>query len=351
MIEVLVVDDSPVVRDFLKYVLEEEPGVRVIGTAENGRKGVELVRQRRPDVVTMDIHMPVMDGFEATREIMETAPVPIVIVSASWDKEEVDKAFSALEAGAVAALEKPRGMGHPDSDESVRELVQTVKLMAEVKVVKRRAKVRKETSAQSRMGVERAGGTVELVAVGASTGGPQALQAVLGGLSADFPAPVLIVQHIAVGFLQGLADWLGQASGLDVRVAGAGDRLRPGRAYLAPDGFHMGVDGGERIALSRSAPEHSLRPAVSFLFRSVAEVFGQRGAGVLLTGMGKDGAQELKLMRDRGAVTIAQDRESSVVHGMPGEAIKLGGAGHVLPPDQIGPTLEGLVRQNARYKS
>ena len=346
MIEVLVVEDSPVVRDFLTYVLDEDPGLRVIGAVANGREAVELVPQQRPDVVVMDVHMPVMDGFAATQTIMETHPVPIVIVSASWDPEEVQKTFRALEVGALTAMEKPRSIEHPEGDRTLREFVQTVKLMADVKVVRRRVRPPKEEQARPAPQLVRTESPIDVVAVGASTGGPQALKAVLCRLSADFPSPVLIVQHIARGFLDGLAEWLGRASGLDVRIAGPGDRLRPGQVYLAPDDFHLGVTRDGRTALSRSEPEHHLRPAVSYLFQSVAEVFGGRAVGVLLTGMGKDGAQALKLMRDRGAVTIAQDRESSVVHGMPGEAIRLGAAQYALPVDRIGATLQGLVWPN-----
>ena len=346
MIEVLVVDDSVVVRDYLRYLLEEDPDIRVVGTATNGREAIEFVQRHKPDVVTMDIHMPVMDGFEATRAIMETTPVPIVIVSASWDPQEVEKTFGALESGAVAALEKPRGLGHPEGENAARELAQTVKLMAEVKVVRRWARHRRAgaipAAPPAATPPPRSAG-IEVVAIGASTGGPQALHVVLSGLRSGLPVPVLIVQHIAPGFLPGLADWLGQ-SALPVRIAARGEGLAPGQVYLAPDGFHMGVDHGRRIALSNSPPEHSLRPAASFLFRSVAEVFGGRAVGVLLTGMGRDGAEELKLMRDRGAVTIAQDRESSVVHGMAGEAIRLGGVDHVLPLNQIPAMLASLAQ-------
>jgi len=345
MIDVLIVDDSPVVRGYLQYLLEEDSEIRVAGTAKNGREAVEFGQRQRPDVIVMDVHMPVMDGFEATRKIMETCPVPIVIVSASWDPEEMEKTFRALEAGAVAALEKPRGIGHPDDGRSVREFVQTVKLMAEVKVVKRwpEKRVRKMVPGTRPEAKRRESAAVDVVAIGASTGGPAALQKVLSGIPGDFPVPLLVVQHIAPGFLQGLAAWLGQACGLPVHIATQGERLQLGHVYLAPDGFHLGVSEGGRIALSRSEPEHNLRPAVSYLFRSVVDVFGEKAVGVLLTGMGKDGGEELKRMRERGAVTLAQDRESSVVHGMPGEAIKLGAVDYVLSPDEIAAKLESLV--------
>jgi chemotaxis protein methyltransferase CheR len=188
---------------------------------------------------------------------------------------------------------------------------------------------------------------IRLVAVGASTGGPLALQTVLAGLPRDFPVPVVIVQHIAPGFTDGFAEWLTESCGLPIHVANHGERILPGHVYLAPDGAQMRVESEGRLALSSDGPENGLRPSVSFLFRSVARVYGPQAVGVLLTGMGKDGAQELKMMRDAGAVTIAQDKESSVVHGMPGEAIGLEAATYVLPPVRMPAVLASLAARSA----
>ena len=181
--------------------------------------------------------------------------------------------------------------------------------------------------------------------MGASTGGPPVLQAVLAGLPKDFSVPILIVQHIAHGFLPGMVEWLNQTSGLRITVASQGTRPLPGHVYLAPDSVHMGVSSGGRILLAHDEPENGLRPAVSYMFRSLASVFGASALGMLLTGMGKDGAVELKLMKDKGATTIVQDQESSVVHGMPGVAIELGGATHVLAADKIADALVTLVNR------
>ena len=344
MIDVLIVDDSPVVRDYLRYLLEADPDIRVVAAARDGIEAFELAQRHRPDVITMDVHMPRVDGLAATRQIMETCPTPILIVSASWSPGDTEKAFQAIQAGALVVIEKPRGLGHPDGQHLVAELVRMVKLMSEVRVVGRRGpsspvspdlrRLASPTPAQT---------TLHAVAIGASTGGPPALQTVLSGLPRPFVLPLLIVQHISAGFLPGLVDWLAKAAGLPVHIAEGGDRPLPGHAYLAPDGVHMGLNSGGRIFLSRSEPENSLRPAVSFLFRSVADHCGHACVGVLLTGMGKDGARELKLMCDHGAVTIAQDEATSVVHGMPGEAIRLGGATHVLPVEEIAPTLADVV--------
>ncbi|MBI2946982.1 MAG: chemotaxis protein CheB, partial [Verrucomicrobia bacterium] len=192
---------------------------------------------------------------------------------------------------------------------------------------------------------------VNLIGMGASTGGPPVLQTILASLPKDFSAPILIVQHIARGFLPGLTEWLNQTGGLQIHVASYGTCPLPGHVYLAPDDFHMGISASGRILLTREEPENGLRPAVSYLFRSLAEVCGPSALGVLLTGMGKDGAAELKLMRDQGAITIAQDRESSVVHGMPGEAIQLGAAAYVLPPEGIAGALVRFVKSELTKRS
>jgi two-component system chemotaxis response regulator CheB len=213
--------------------------------------------------------------------------------------------------------------------------------MSEVKVVRRWPRPRAVSAAappEPRPSRGRTSGAMSVIGIGASTGGPPVLQAILSGLPKDFPIPLLIVQHIAPGFLPGMVEWLNQTTGLRIHIAAHGATPLPGHAYIAPDDFHMGIASG-RISLARDALENGLRPAVSYLFRSIAHTCGPQGTGVLLTGMGKDGAAELKLMRDHGAFTIAQDRDSSVVHGMPGEAIDLGAACVVLAADRIAAAL------------
>jgi two-component system, chemotaxis family, protein-glutamate methylesterase/glutaminase len=347
MIKVLIVEDSQVVRDFLTFILSSDPAIQVIGTACNGEEAVQAVRDRKPDVVTMDVLMPVMDGFEATRIIMETTPTPIVIVSASWDPQEVEKTFQAMEAGALAAIPKPVGVAHQNYKRHAKELIQTVKLMSEVKVVRRRPRIQSRTDSSVVFPVGQIDPVIlelKAVAIGASTGGPQAIEAILSGLPKDFSAPLLIVQHIAAGFIQGFADWLAHSSGFPVKIAAHGEQLLPGRVYIAPDDLQMGVENRGRIILSSSEPENGLRPSVSWMFRSVNEVFGKNAIGVLLTGMGKDGAHELKRMKERGAVTIAQDKESSIVYGMPGEAATIHAATYVLSPAGIAEFLSGWPR-------
>ncbi len=353
MIKVLIVEDSQVIRDFLAFLLSSDPDIQVIGTAGNGEEAVRAVRQKKPDVVTMDIIMPVMDGFEATRVIMETCPTPIVIVSASWEPGEVAKTFRAMEAGAIAALEKPVGVSHPDHKKQAKELIQTVKLMSEVKVVRRRPRTPQETfksASASPVASFSADTDMKVVAIGASTGGPPVIETILSGLPKNFPAPLLIVQHIAAGFVQGFAEWLAVSSGVPVRIASDGEYPLPGCVYLAPDDLQMGIGSSGRIILSSGAPENGLRPSVSWMFRSVAEIFGKNAVGVLLTGMGKDGADELKRMREKGAITIVQDRETSVVYGMPGEARRIDAASYILSPSGIAAFLAGFSMTKANEK-
>jgi len=348
MIKVLVTEDSSVIRSYLEHVLNSDPELTVVGTARNGLEAVEKAAELKPDVITMDIHMPGMDGFEATRKIMETNPVPIVICSASWDPSEVSKTFRSMEAGAVAALEKPRGFSHPDGEESVRQLIDTVKAMSSVKVVRRWARLRKKDTAVTPHHVHRVHGKkgnhneYKIVAVGSSTGGPLALQNLLSNIEVDFPVPIVIVQHIAPGFLTGLVDWLDKTTNYKVRIAENNEKLLPGTAYLAPDKFQMAVTGDLRIKLSRGESRDRLCPSVAHLFKSVGDVFGRFGVGVILTGMGRDGAAELREMHDKGALTFAQDEDSCIVFGMPGEAVALGAVDNVLSCPEIAKELNKI---------
>ena len=344
MIKVLIVEDSRVAQEFLAHVLTSDPALQVVGIVGDGAEALGAVREKRPDVITMDIHMPKVDGFEATRAIMESVPTPIVMVSASTRATEVASTFRALEAGALAVVLRPPGIGHPEHEAAARALIRTVKLMSEIKVVRRTRRTAQERvpAPPSLAPAWKAETGIQLVAIGASTGGPPVLFKILSRLPQDLPVPVLIVQHIAAGFVEGFVEWLGSASRFPVHVAAHGVQPLPGHAYVAPDGFHMGVQSGLRIALSDHAPENGLRPSVAYLFRSVAQTLGPRAVGVLLTGMGRDGAEELKTMKDRGAVTIAQDEASSVVHGMPGQAIQLDAATYVLPPEGIAAMLAAL---------
>jgi two-component system chemotaxis response regulator CheB len=349
MIKVLVVDDSPVVRDLLKHILTLENEMVVIGEAKDGQEAVEFVERNKPDVITMDINMPRLNGFDATRQIMQKNPVPIVIVTASWDPSDLNKAWQAMEAGAVAAVEKPRYSTEENYRNNSKNIVDTVRLMSQVKVVRRWPKRKvavTEVSAdrtESRLSAPR----YEIVAIGASTGGPPVIKELLETLPENFSAPIAIVQHIARNFTAGLVEWLDRSTALKVRVAKNREILEAGTVYVAPDGFQMKVDLSSHIILTDDPPENGLKPSVSYLFRSIAEIFGKKAVGILLTGMGKDGANELRTLKDKGAITIAQDKETSVIHGMPGEAIKIGGATHIAAPDRIVGLLMRLIGAGA----
>jgi len=306
----------------------------VVGCAHDGEQAVRMAGQLRPDVITMDLHMPGVDGYEATRRIMQTHPLPIVVVSGSEDPAEMDKSFRAIEAGALVLVQRPYGPGHPQHRESAAAVVRTVRAMAEVRVVRRWAASVTRRPARARR---------RLVLLGASTGGPAVLRDILAQLPRDFPLPLAIVQHMSPGFGGGLSDWLSKASGFPVALAAHGEPLNPGCAYLAPDGYHLGVDSALCAALASADPEHGMRPAVSYMFRSVSQELRAATVAVLLTGMGKDGADELRRLRDDGALTIVQDRASSAVWGMPGEALRKDAAMLVLTPPEIGKTLHAIA--------
>ncbi len=344
MIKVLVVDDSQVVRDLLTYILSSDPGIQVIGTAANGEEAINFAGRHKPDLITMDIQMPGMNGFDATRRIMETNPVPIIIVSASRNHEEVEKTLLAMNVGAIAAIAKPSGIGGVEYEKNKAELISTVKLMSEVKVVTRFARYGKNKILTDVVPeIRKRTADIGVIAIGASTGGPSAIQLILSELSKDITVPILIVQHIGKGFTEGMVEWLGQATKFPIHLGQHGERPLPGHVYFAPDDMHMGVNNKGQLTLSKDGPINGLRPSVSYLFLSVKNAFRERAVGVLLTGMGKDGAQELKMMKDCGAVTIAQDEESSVVFGMPGEAQKLNAATYVMSVNNIHKILESLV--------
>lgn len=346
MIKVLIVEDSQVVQELLAHILGSQPDIQVVGIVDNGLGALPAIRKLKPDVVTMDIHMPKMDGFEATRQIMENQACPIVIVSGSSSVKETAFSFKAIEAGALAVINRPPGLNHPDHQAMASELIQTVKLMSEIKVVTRRKRIKTPfTIAAPR---PRVLDDIRIVAIGASTGGPLVLQKILSDLPMDLPFPIVVVQHISAGFVAGFVDWLADASRFPLRIAHHGEQILPGCGYVAPEDFHLGVMPDSRLVLSDHAPENNLRPSVAYLFRSVAESFGPKAVGVLLTGMGADGAMELGLMKQKGAITIAQDKASSVVFGMPGMAVQMNAATHVLSPEGIAALLASLAKKKQR---
>ncbi|WP_212636828.1 chemotaxis-specific protein-glutamate methyltransferase CheB [Desulfacinum hydrothermale] len=336
-LRILIVDDSPTCREYLKYLFEKDGGFQVVGTARDGLEAVSLALALRPDVITMDVLMPRLDGIQASRRILEKAPIRIVIISDVWNTEEVRQTFAAMEMGVLASVQKPPGPASPGNEAAARQLVRTVKLLAEIPVVHRwKGRERAPAAMASPRPVSAAENVSRrLVVVGASTGGPPVLKTILSRLPANYPLPLLVVQHISPGFLPGMIQWLQKVCALRLRIATHGERLEPGTVYFAPDGTHMVLGDAGEVALYDGPPEHGVRPSVSALFRSVANLCSRDAVAVLLTGMGRDGAQELKTLHDKGALTVAQDEASCVVFGMPGEAVRLGAAQHVLDPEGI----------------
>jgi two-component system chemotaxis response regulator CheB len=347
-IRVLVVDDSLTVRRRLVEVLEGDPELQVVGEAADGQQGIELCQRLRPDVVTMDMMMPVMTGVAAAEFIMAYCPTPILVVSASMNRGELFRTYDALAAGAIDVLDKPSG-GEPDEAWEAR-FRQTVKLVSRIKVIthpRARLAPRPGPAAPPRDPLER--GPSRLVAIGGSTGAPGAILDILRRLPKDFPAPILLVVHINEPFGAAFAEWLDGQSPLRVRYAVDGDRPleQAPRVHMAPPGRHLVLDRG--VLRVVDGPErHHCRPSVDVLFEAVARDAGSDALGCLLTGMGRDGADGLLAIRRAGGATIAQDESTSVVFGMPREAILLGAAEQVLALPEIGPALVQAARRRPR---
>lgn len=339
-IRVLVADDSLTVRKHLVAVLAADPALEVIGEAEDGQSAFTLCQQLRPDVITLDMIMPVMGGLAATEMVMAYCPTPILIVSASLNRGDVVQTYEALAAGAVDVLEKPSGA--PFDRDWAERFVATVKLVSRIKVITH-PRARLSALRDAMRGRSPMSSACRVVAIGASTGGPAALVAILRRLPAEYPIPILLVIHIAPSFTTRFAEWLDGQTALAVRYARDGEPVDGGRGVIVavPD-QHLFVRQG-RLCLNTAAERHSCRPSVDVLFESVAEEFAGQAAGVLLTGMGKDGAAGLLAIRRAGGITFAQDEATSVVFGMPREAIALGAASRVLPIDDIAPVLTALA--------
>jgi two-component system chemotaxis response regulator CheB len=346
MIRVLVVDDSPTARGLLVKILESDPEIQIIGQAADGLEAVALAQRFRPDLVTMDIHMPRLDGLEATKEIMITAPTPIVIVTASTRAGEVAKSMDLLALGALDVLVKPVGPAAPGFADDAQHLLDVVKTMSQVKVVRHWRAIPPmpaRSGAARRAWPRRGAPKVRVVAIAASTGGPAALHELLANLPGDLPVSVLVVQHIAHGFTAGLAAWMNLGTDLRVKVAEDGEPLAPGTVYVAPEDHHLDVSARGKVALSTAPPVGGFRPSGTFLFEAAARAFGASAVAVILTGMGDDGVAGLRAVRQAGARIIAQDQASSAVFGMPGAAVAAGLVDEVLPPDAIAARLAALV--------
>lgn len=339
---VLVVEDSLTVRKRLLEVLASDADIEVVGEAADGRTAIELCERLRPDVVTLDMMLPVMTGLAATEHIMAYCPTPILVVSASTNRGELFSTYDALAAGAVEVLEKPLGDEIDNAWE--RDFLSLVKLVARIKVITHpRARLSLTRSEPAGASARPGAPSARCVAIGASTGGPAAVAQVLRALPPDFPIPILLVIHIGAMFAPALTEWLDAQSPIRVVQAKHGDPLPSvGRVLVAPPEHHLVVRRGV-LELTRGPERHSCRPSVDVLFESLALDNGSGVVACLLTGMGRDGAAGLLALRRAGAITIAQDEASSVVYGMPREAAQLGAANDVLALDKIGPALVGYT--------
>lgn len=333
-IRVMIVDDSMIARELLEYIINSDSRLEVVAQAVSAEEAIQMVPKIKPDVLTVDIHLPNMNGYELTRKIMSSIPIPIVIISGLSSAQSIESCFKAMELGALSLLSKPSGVKSEHFAKDSAEIVRQIKIAAEVKLVTR--KPDQKVAQQS----------YQAVALGGSLGGPQALNQIFSELPSAFPVPLYVVQHISPGFINGMITWFQKSSKLKVVLAEDGQKSVPGNIYIAPDRADMIVKRGGIIELVKQ----SAQPSVNSLFSSISDTYGNSGVGIILTGMGRDGAKGLLKMKEKGAHTIAQDFESSTIFGMPLEAIRIGAAKQVLSIDKIAPKLVSLVCKGEVYE-
>ncbi|NVN93322.1 MAG: chemotaxis-specific protein-glutamate methyltransferase CheB [Desulfuromonadales bacterium] len=343
-IRVMVVDDSASVREMISAILLSEPGINVVGTAANGKEAVAGASSLRPDLITMDIEMPVMGGLEAIERIMAEHPVPILVITSLTG---VRTAFAAVSKGALDVIEKP------EIDlTGRRSLIRKVRILARVDMAAHMASKGVRTGAASPVvGMRRSPPEtgrasvpgLRVVAIASSTGGPQAIQAILAHLPANFPAPVVIAQHIAEGFTRGMAEWLGSSTRLRVREAVHGDTLMPGFVFINPAEFSMRITHQGKVVLEKAEQRRGYHPSCDTLLRSVADSCRERSLGLILSGMGDDGVEGITAISSAGGATLAQDEQSSVIYGMNRLAVERGRVDRVIPLCDIPAELMRLV--------
>ncbi len=335
-IKALIVDDSPVIRMMLNEILSSSGEIEIIGEVGDGRRALDKVKSGRPDIVLMDIEMPVMDGLTAIEHIMSENPVPILVITG---REDAQTAYNAISRGALEVITKP------EVDTDAENFVRQVKILAGVKVI-RHMKIRATAIKESFFSPkeERSPSNSDrIIAVASSTGGPKALSLLLSGLPAALPCPIVIAQHITDGFLPGMVKWLTGLTALKVKTAVRGEQLIPGVVYFSPTNYHMEINTDKRVSLVKIESADIYRPSCDKLLLSVAKVYKSAALGIILTGMGYDGAKGIKKIKSSGGVTIAQDEETSVVFGMNAEAIKLKCIDQVLPVQSIASTAASIL--------
>ncbi len=346
MIRVLVVDDSATARELLKKVLESDPEIEVVASASNGREAIELVRRVKPDIVTMDLLMPVMNGFEATEHLMAFDPLPILVVTGCPVGREADLAFKALELGALEVNEKPESSSLQKPTRRSMALIRNVRTLSKVQVI---THLRGRRGAADRHAhPPEAKGERRLVVIASSTGGPPVLEKIFSSLPPEFPAPIVVVQHIADGFTGRLVEWLGKSSPLPVREAGHRQPLNGGTISLIPDGHHGTITSNGAISLNTDPPVDGVRPSGDLLFKSAARARGQDVVAVVLTGMGHDGAEGARVVRAFGGTVIVQNKETCAIFGMPRAVIQEGLADAVVPDVDISAELVKAISRAER---
>jgi two-component system chemotaxis response regulator CheB len=353
-VTVLVVDDSPICRQLIADAITRDPEMEIVGTAKTGQEAVEKTALLKPNVITMDVDMPVMDGLTATERIMGEHPTPILVLTADPRNQAPELTHRALEVGALALQVKPAMDAGPDAWNLARE----VKLLSSVKVIRHLRAGRKTVSGNfpavkvSTPADVQAFSTspIGLVAIASSTGGPQVVHKLLSELPADFPAPIAVVQHINAAFAESLASWLSVSSKLKIKVAKDGDALVPGGVLIAPPGAHLVIQTRGKVVLRPGEPRDGHIPSCTTLLESAAKSYGRRAVGMILTGMGADGAEGMLAIKNAGGKTIAQNQESCVVFGMPGAAIAKNAVDHVVHGDELSQALIKLARGEALAK-
>lgn len=337
MLKILIVDDSETEIAILKHIFESEKDICIIGFAKNGKEAVRLVPLLKPDLITMDIQMPVMDGFEATRHIMAEYPTPIVVISSQLN-ENMNTTFHALNAGALSVIEKPMNITSPTFSQISKRIIDTVRSMSEIKVIKQHLSSLKYKKNFSSSPVTKKNSTYEIVAIGASIGGPQALNFILSHLPAKFPLPIVVVQHMTPGFIHGLSVWLNDHTGLTVKLAENLELLQQGTVYFAPDNYHLELIQTHDKLMTKLIPGPKVAgfcPSITELLKSIAKICGPRAIGILLTGMGSDGAQGLLALKKARGHTLIQDPESAIVFGMANVAQSLQAVDRIVDLDKI----------------
>jgi two-component system chemotaxis response regulator CheB len=341
MIGVFLVEDSPIALQVLTQIISSAPDIRVVGTATNGRDALSAIPKVKPDVICTDFYMQGMGGLQLVQEVMTRFPKPILVISVAVGADNPENVFQILQAGAIDVLPKPTtGLL---SDYNKDELLAKIRVLAGVKVFTRSSRSFASTPAPIVQNARITNSPISMVAIGASTGGPQAVFKILRVLPRDFPVPIICTQHISSGFLGGLVRWMNEECALTVKTAEQGELLQAGVVYYAPDGFNLEVNHQRKVYLSPPSAAEIHCPSVNVMFRSVALQNGSGSLGILLTGMGEDGAQGLLAITQAGGITVAQDEASCVVFGMPKAAINLGAVQHIVEIEKIGDFIVKLV--------